>query len=105
MCRCALMGLEICLSARKPFPSVTARGWNPKLPTYHPGYGFETEAGQFHYVSQFEYGAQRSFFWMVEAFTDVGGIDPLHQVTPENKRWSRSSTSRLNIQVSHSSSA
>lgn len=77
------MGLEICLSARKPFPSVTARGWNPKLLTYHPGYGFEIEARQFYYVSQFEYGAQRSFLWMVEAFTDVGGINPLHQVTPE----------------------
>lgn len=83
------MGLEIGLSARKPFPSVTACGWNPKLPTYHPGYGFEIEARQFHYVSQFENGAQRSVLWMVEAVTDVGGINPLHQVTPENKHWSR----------------
>lgn len=105
VCRCALMGFEVCPSGRKPFPSVTACGWNPKLPTYLPCYGFETEARQFHYVSQFEYGAQRSFLWMVEAFTDVGGIDPLHQVIPESKRRSRSSTSRLNVRMSHSSSA
>lgn len=51
--------------------------------TYHLGYCFKTEARQFNYISQFEYGTQRSVLWIVKAFTNVISINTLNQVTPE----------------------
>lgn len=56
----------------------------PKPVAYLTGDGLKIEARQFNYVSQFEYGTERRFLRMEEALADVGGINPLHQVTPEN---------------------
>lgn len=51
---------------------------------YHSGYCFKTEARQADDVSKFEYGAERSFLWMIKASADVADINPLHQVAPGN---------------------
>lgn len=52
--------------------------------SYLTGDGLKFESRQFNYVSQFEYGTEWRFLRMIEAFADVGGVNPLHQVTPEN---------------------
>lgn len=87
MCRCALKRWEsVCVSS--VWCCVAHVLWcgqeEPKPVAYLTGDGLKTEARQFNYVSQFEYGTERRFLRMEEALADVGGINPLHQVTPEN---------------------
>lgn len=53
--------------------------------TYLEGYRFKTEARQFDYISQSEYGAEWRIFRIVQAFADVIRINTLNQVTPERR--------------------
>lgn len=52
--------------------------------SYHSGYCFKIEARQFDDVSKFEYRTERRILWIIEAYVDIVGIDPLHHITPGN---------------------
>lgn len=51
---------------------------------YHSGYCFKIKARQSDNVSKLEYGTEWSILWIIKAFFDIGRINPLDQITPEN---------------------
>lgn len=103
MCRCALMRWEsVCVSSVWGCVAhVLWCGQDPKPVAYLTGDGLKIEARQFNYVSQFKYGTEWWFLWVEEAFADVGWINALHQVTPEN-HISHSKALRARSVMSHS---